>query len=260
MDRLDVDAISLPGMDARVVQRCGSTNSVLLAQPPAAQPVLLAAEEQTSGRGRRGRRWYSAPRSGVTFSFARKVARPPRELAALALVAGVATAQVLRSLGASAGLKWPNDLVAQGGKLGGILVETRAAGSACLAVIGVGINYRREEGLARRLQRSVTFLEDLVQPLPSRNTLIRKIAAQLHAGVEAFEARGLQAVRSEWLALHAHAGQRIRVRLADGRQLSGVARGLAEDGALQLSTRAGLRAVRSGRVVWARPALPPAVT
>ena len=152
-------------------------------------------------------------------------------------------------------------ILAPGAKLGGILVETRNAGKASLAVIGVGLNYRREEGLARRLQRRVAFLEDLIRPLPSRNALIREIAAQLHAGVAAFEARGLEAVRAEWLALHAHAGQRIRVRLADGRQLSGVARGLAEDGALQLSTRAGLRAVRSGRVVWARPAsLAPAGT
>lgn len=258
MERLDVAALSLSGIEARVVQRCGSTNSVLLAQPPGVHPVLLAAEEQTAGRGRRGRRWHSAARGGITFSFALKVARPPRELAALSLVAGVAAARVLRALGASASLKWPNDLVVEGAKLGGILVETRAAGKASLAVIGVGLNYRREEGLARRLQRRVAFLEDLVRPLPARNALIREIAAQLRAGVEAFEARGLEAVRAEWLALHAHAGQRIRVRLADGRQLSGVARGLAEDGALQLSTRAGLRAVRSGRVVWARPALAPA--
>src|SRR5438477_5930355 len=113
--------MDLPGIEVRMVERCGSTNELLLME--AKPDVLLAAQEQTAGRGRRGKRWYSAPGAGVTFSLSVRIAKPA---AGLSLVAGVGVARALRALGVSrAGLKWPNDLVVDGAKLGGILVETR---------------------------------------------------------------------------------------------------------------------------------------
>jgi BirA family biotin operon repressor/biotin-[acetyl-CoA-carboxylase] ligase len=241
-------------MEVRVVERCGSTNTELLARAHSA-PALLAAETQTDGRGRRGRRWESAPGAGITFSLARAVARPRRELAALSLVAGVAVAKALRALGVpQASLKWPNDLLADGRKLGGILVETKMQGRSVLAVIGIGINYRHDPALARRLRRPVASLEEAMSPLPPRHRIIRRIAETLLDRLQAFDERGLDATREEWLALHAHAGQRVRVRLADGRTLSGIAAGLDVDGGLQLRTRTGIRAVRSGQVLSARAA------
>jgi BirA family biotin operon repressor/biotin-[acetyl-CoA-carboxylase] ligase len=252
MDRLDAAVIVLPGVEVTVVERCSSTNDLALkASLPSA--VLIAAEEQTAGRGRRGRRWHSAPGAGVTFSLGRRIRRPVRELAALSLVAGVAAARALRALGVrSAALKWPNDLVVAGAKLGGILVETRGQGSHARAVIGVGINCRRTPGLEAKVRRRLAFLNDFVA-VP-RNLVIQKTAAALLEALELFEARGLEALRAEWEALDAHAGQRLRVRLADGRVMTGVADGLADDGALRLVTRNGVRAVHSGRVVWARAA------
>ena len=247
MDRLDAAAIVVPGVEVRVVERCTSTNDLLLKDP---NPVLLAAEEQTAGRGRRGRRWHSAAGAGITFSLGRRVRRPVRELAALSLVAGVAAARALRALGLHrAALKWPNDLMVDGAKLGGILVENRDSNHA---VIGIGINCRRTRGLDARLRRRIAFLQDFVA-VP-RNRVIQEIGRALLEALAAFEARGLDALRAEWQAMDAHAGQRLRVRLADGRVMSGVASGLADDGALRLMTRAGLRAVRSGRVVSAKAA------
>jgi len=96
-DRLDAAAIVLPGVEVRVVERCASTNDLAL-RGRFPSPVLIAAEEQTAGRGRRGRRWHSAPGAGITFSLGRRINRPARELAALSLVAGVATARALRAL------------------------------------------------------------------------------------------------------------------------------------------------------------------
>ena len=126
MERLQAALIDVPGVDVRIVERCTSTNSVLLSSPEE-RTVLLAAEDQTAGRGQRGRRWQSAPGADLTFSLARHIQRPGRELAALSLVAGVAAATALRALGvAAASLKWPNDLMVGEAKLGGILVETRA--------------------------------------------------------------------------------------------------------------------------------------
>jgi BirA family transcriptional regulator, biotin operon repressor / biotin---[acetyl-CoA-carboxylase] ligase len=244
MEKLDAAAIAFPGLEARVVDSCESTNSFLMreAAPPAA--LLLAAESQTGGRGRRGRRWHSAP-GGITFSVARPVARPVRELAALSLVAGVATARALRGLGAQVSLKWPNDLLAAGAKLGGILVETRGASHA---VIGIGINYRPDAGLRARVQRTVTSLQELVSPLPPRATFIRAIAQSLVAALDSFEHGGLDALRADWLALDAYAGTRLRVQLVNGRSVTGIAAGLAEDGALRLQTRGGLLSIRSGTV------------
>ena len=252
MDKLDGAAIVLPGVEVRVVERCTSTNDLLLKETHA---VLLAAEEQTAGRGRRGRRWHSAPGAGLTFSLGRRVRRPVSELAALSLVAGVAAVRALRALGVrQAALKWPNDLLVNGAKLGGILVEARTPGGrrseGSYAVIGVGINCRRTPGLSARLGRDVAFVNDFVQA--SRTVVLQAVATALVAALDAFEAGGLDALRPEWEAMDAHAGQRLRVRLAGGRVVTGIAGGLAEDGALRLVTRNGVRAVRSGRVVSAR--------
>lgn len=254
MDRLNAGAIRVPGVETRVVERCASTNAMLLTER-LAHPVLLAANVQSAGRGRRGQRWHSPPGHGVLFSLALTMRRPAGKLAGLSIVAGVAAVRALRALGAvEAALKWPNDLLVRGAKLGGILVETRALGPGSAAVIGVGINHLSADGLARRLGRGVAALEQLVHPLPARNAVIGTVARELLAALQAFDAEGFAPFRSDWDELHAFAGKRLRVRLADGRVLAGVAAGLAADGALQLRTRAGLRTVRDGRVMLARPA------
>ena len=231
-------------IELRKVERCGSTNAVLLSEGKPG--VLLVADEQTAGRGRRGKRWYSAPGTGVTFSLSVRIAKP---VAGLSLVAGVGAARALRALGVSrVALKWPNDLVVDGAKLGGILVETRGK----LAVIGIGINCRRDVALEAKLRRSLASLDQFIRV--DRDRIIHAVGASLLEALATFETQGLEPLRIEWEALHAHAGERLRVRLANGRVVTGLARGLDRDGGLQLETRAGLRAVQSGRVLSARPA------
>jgi BirA family biotin operon repressor/biotin-[acetyl-CoA-carboxylase] ligase len=239
--------MDLPGLEVRRIERCTSTNEVLLAE---GRPgVLLIAREQTAGRGRRGRRWHSAPGAGLTFSLSARLER----LAGLSLMAGIATARALRALGAAAvELKWPNDLVADGAKLGGILVQARSG----VAVIGIGINVRRDPALAQRVRRPVAFLQDLVSH--SGDHVIEKIAQNLLAAIPVFETRGLEPLLAEWHSMDAHAGARMRVRLADGRVLSGVSRGLSAEGALRLETRSGLRDIHSGTVLISRMRASPA--
>jgi BirA family biotin operon repressor/biotin-[acetyl-CoA-carboxylase] ligase len=251
MDRLDADAIRVPGAEVQVLERCTSTNSLLLARAPA-HAVLLAADEQSAGRGRRGRRWHSPAGAGVLFSLALPLGRPVRELAGLSIVAGLAAVRALRALGAAeVGLRWPNDLLVRGAKLGGILVETRAQSAGCLAVVGVGVNQRAVPGLGARLRRRVAALDSLLRPLPARNTVIGAIGRELLAALRAFDDAGFEAFRADWLSLDAYAGRRLRVRLQDGRTVAGTAAGVAPDGALQLRTPRGLRTVRNGRVVSA---------
>jgi BirA family biotin operon repressor/biotin-[acetyl-CoA-carboxylase] ligase len=156
------------------------------------------------------------------------------------------------------GLKWPNDLLATGryagAKLGGILIETRAAGGGIAAIIGVGINCRTVPGLEHRLRRRLAALEELVQPLPRRELLAARLAGELVRALRAFETGGLAVFSEEWESLHAFRGERLRVSTDRGRVVSGTAEGLAADGGLRLRTRSGVRTVHNGSVVIARPA------
>lgn len=254
MDRLNALAIRVPGAEVRVAGRCTSTNALLIGQR-LERAVLLAADVQTAGRGRRGRRWHSPAGKGVLFSLGLRLRRTPRELAGLSIVAGMAAVRALRGLGATqAALKWPNDLVARGAKLGGILVESRAQNAGSAVVVGIGVNHRKARALSARLRRPVAALEDLLDPLPDRNAVIGALGRELLVALAAFDAQGFAPFRDAWESLHAHAGERLRVRLADGQRVAGVPAGLAADGALQLRTRRGLRTVRNGTVRAGRPA------
>lgn len=250
-DALDADAL---GLEVRVVDTCASTNAALLAAEGAG-PTLLAAEVQSAGRGRRARRWHSPRGAGLTFSLSRRFEGGPARLAGVSIAVGVAVARALRALGVTGvGLKWPNDLVAGGAKLGGILLETRAEGSGTRVVAGIGINCRAVPELAARTRRRVTAIEALVAAPPGRNRLAACVVREVLGALQSFDASGLEAVRAEWDGLHAYAGQRLRLRLADGRRMTGIAEGLADDGGLRLRTRAGLQAVSGARVVATRPA------
>ena len=255
MDRLDRTRINVPGLEVRVVDRCTSTNALLLVEKTDL-PILLAAEEQTAGRGQRGCRWHSAPGAGATFSILRRMRCAPRELAGLSLAVGVAAARALQALGAAdVALKWPNDLLAGGrnggAKLGGILIETRIQGREIIAVVGIGINCRPVRALGKQLRRRLIALDDLLRPAPARNAVIATVAREVLTALESFEIAGLPAFADDWRALHAHEGRRLRVRLADGRTISGIAAGIAPSGALRLRTRGGTRDVSSGRILSA---------
>jgi BirA family transcriptional regulator, biotin operon repressor / biotin---[acetyl-CoA-carboxylase] ligase len=190
MDRLSKAAIHVPGLEVRVVERCGSTNTLLLGGP-SERPLLLAAETQTAGRGRRGRKWRSAPGAGATFSILRRMRCTPAALVGLPIAVGAAAARALRALGArGVRLKWPNDLMARRRKLGGILIETRsaAAGAAAetLVVVGIGINCRRQPQLRSRLGRGVAALEELLPRPVARNAVIGAVG------------RGVLAALADW--------------------------------------------------------------
>jgi BirA family biotin operon repressor/biotin-[acetyl-CoA-carboxylase] ligase len=187
MDRLDQARISVPGLEIKVLERCASTNAVLLARK-SDRPLLLAAEEQTAGRGRHGRRWRSARGKGATFSIVRRMRCSPRALAGLSVAVGVAAARALRALGArGVTLKWPNDLMARRRKLGGILIETRSSSAGTQVVVGIGINCRRQPSLQTRLGRGVAALEELLRRPASRNAVIGAVGRSVLATLADWE-------------------------------------------------------------------------
>jgi BirA family biotin operon repressor/biotin-[acetyl-CoA-carboxylase] ligase len=209
MDLLAAAKIRVPGVEVRVVERCSSTNALLrddvqerpegVQERPkgaAARPVLLAAELQTAGRGRHGRRWRSAPGAGATFSIRRHMACEQRGLTGLSVAVGFSTARALRGLGARGiTLKWPNDLMVNRRKLGGILIETRPlprsdAGTAppgSVVIVGIGINCRAQPRLGARLGRGVAALDEVLQRPVLRNAVIAAVAREVLGALAAWE-------------------------------------------------------------------------
>ena len=196
MDRLDASKIHVPGLAVRVVERCASTNALLLSET-SDRPVLLAAEAQTAGRGRRGRKWRSAPGAGATFSIRRQLRCEQRRLPGLSVAVGISAARALRRLGArGVVVKWPNDLMVSRRKLGGILIETRphprsgagpSAEDGSLVIVGIGINCRAQPRLGARLGRGVAALDEVLSRRVSRNAVIGAVAREVLGALDAWE-------------------------------------------------------------------------
>jgi BirA family biotin operon repressor/biotin-[acetyl-CoA-carboxylase] ligase len=215
----------------------------LAAAPPAQGCALFLAERQTAGQGRQGRSWLSAPAGGsLAMSLARRFRGPAAAMSGLSLVTGIAVAEALAIEGL--GLKWPNDLVAGGRKLGGILVNLRAAGEACDAVIGIGINIRLPEDIG--IDQPWTDLSRLGHAL-ARNRLVAGLLANLLPAYAQFEAEGMAPFLPRWRRLDALAGRSVRVHEGP-RVHEGVFAGITDSGALRLREAGGERVFASGEV------------
>ncbi|WP_312683670.1 bifunctional biotin--[acetyl-CoA-carboxylase] ligase/biotin operon repressor BirA [Stenotrophomonas chelatiphaga] len=236
--------------DLQVTWSTVSTNTELLrcSAPPRGSRVLLA-ERQTGGRGRRGRDWASPLAAHVYLSVLRGFAGGLAQLGGLSLVAGVAVAEALRGLGhAQVQLKWPNDLVVDGHKLGGLLVEGGGefAGPA-RAVIGIGLNVHMPPAFAERIDQPWTDLDQLAGEPVQRNAVATAVLAALLPALEQFEAEGLAPFLSRYAALDSLAGREVRVELGGAWQ-DGRALGLAEDGALRVEIEGREQPVHAGEV------------
>lgn len=229
-----------------------STNTQLMrrAGQGARSGLALAAEVQTAGRGRRGRVWHSGIGSTLTFSLLWQFAQGARELAGLSLAVGIALARALRAAGAGAAqLKWPNDVVLPAGKLAGILIEMQGdVLGPSSAVIGVGVNVRADARVRAAVDQPVADLETAAGSAVDRSMLFAGLLRELNAVIAVFADRGFAALRGEWQNLHAHQDRPVQLLLPDGRIEAGIARGVAEDGALLLETAAGITRHHSGEV------------
>jgi BirA family biotin operon repressor/biotin-[acetyl-CoA-carboxylase] ligase len=244
----------------QVVAETGSTNADLLAASAAGAPqgCVLAAEMQTAGKGRLGRSWASAAGATLTFSVLLRPAVPVACYGWLPLLAGVAVAAAAQEVaGVAARLKWPNDVVAAGGKLAGILVESR--GGALVAGIGINVSQRRRD-LPVPSATSLLLAREAGgagrEPVPAREAVLvavltglaRRYGAWVGAGGDA-DACGL---RAEYLRLSATAGREVRVLLPGDRELAGKAAGVDRLGRLVVATAGGVTEVSAGDVVHVR--------
>ena len=235
-----------------LLDECASTNTLLLERARGGAPSgsVLACELQSAGRGRRGNTWQSSLGGSLTFSLLWRFPQGAAGLAGLSLAVGVAVARALAVLDiGGVQLKWPNDLLHAGRKLGGILVELQgevAGGSA--VVIGIGLNLRLRAGLHDAIAQPVTDLASIARTAPPRNRLLAAVLAELAQMLAQFAAQGFAPLREEWIARHAHQGRPVTLSLGVGKSVAGRAAGVAEDGALLLETARGVERFVNGEL------------
>ncbi|MGA9332800.1 MAG: biotin--[acetyl-CoA-carboxylase] ligase [Rudaea sp.] len=222
--------------DLHVHWQIDSTNSELLRQASqgVAELSVCIAETQSAGRGRRGRAWQSQLGGNIYFSLLRRFARGMGALSGLSLVAGVALMQALGDCGVTGiGLKWPNDVLADGAKLAGILVELGGEFlGPCFAVIGIGVNLRLPD--APGIDQPCTDLARLcANKLPSRNRLIARLIARLIGALDRFDAEGFAGFRDEYAHFDALIGHTVSVCTGAG-EVFGIADGVDARGALRV--------------------------
>lgn len=217
--------------------------------------VVCIAEEQTAGRGRRGREWFSPWGRNFYGTFGWIFPEGIAALEGLSLAIGVAVIRALRRYGVTdAGLKWPNDLVAGEAKLGGILIEVQAeAGGPCQAIIGLGLNLSLPSGAANLLGREVTDVASLAGGRVERNLLGSLIIEEVLRLLSDYPKCRFASVRDEWMALDVLRDAPVVVSgLAEG--LEGIARGVDEQGALLVEAGEGVVRVQAGEVSLRRSA------
>jgi BirA family biotin operon repressor/biotin-[acetyl-CoA-carboxylase] ligase len=237
-------------------EEVGSTNDRAkeLAEDGADHGEVVIAEAQSAGRGRRGRAWVSPPRKNLYFSAVLRPDLPPARAPELTLVASLALCDALRHAGVDAGIKWPNDLLASGRKIGGILTELAAeADRVHWVVVGAGVNVNaRPEDFPEDLRGEATsVLIERGEPAP-RALFAAACLTGLEGWLDRHAEEGFGPVRDAWRARNLTLGREVTVR-ADGREIAGTAEDIDESGALLVRGPAGLERITAGDVTLLRP-------
>jgi BirA family transcriptional regulator, biotin operon repressor / biotin---[acetyl-CoA-carboxylase] ligase len=228
-----------------------STNDLAkeLAVQGAPEGTLVVAETQTGGRGRLGREWDSPPGVGLYVSLVLRPLLPPMELPQITLTTAVAVVRAVRRVaGLAPGIKWPNDLLVNGKKLGGILTEMETESDRIRhVVVGLGLNVNNP-GFPPDLADTATSLTLTAGRAFSRVHLLRAWLEEFEALYERFLNQGFSEILEEWKGYTVTLGKAVTVRQGP-REISGQALDVAPDGALLLKTASGeMVRVTSGEI------------
>lgn len=228
-----------------------STNSYLLetAIEGVAGAVVCLAEQQTSGRGRRGRTWVSPFGGNLYLSLLWQFAGGAAQLAGLSLAMAIAVTRALRDIGLdTVAVKWPNDILVSDRKLAGILLElTGEASGPCAVVVGVGINVQASIAEMETIDQPWIDLESGLGRRVSRNELAGNLINQLLAAIREFEQDGLTPFLHEWQTHDRYFGQEVDLHLPEG-NIRGMVRGIDNTGALLLAQGGEVRRFHSGEI------------
>lgn len=239
----------LTGLD--ILTQTSSTNDVAMARVASgcASGYVCLAEQQTAGRGRRGRAWVSPFAANLYLSCVWEFYHGAAALEGLSLAVGVAVARSLRLLGVNeVALKWPNDVLVAGAKIAGVLLEmTGDPSGRCQVVVGVGVNHVMPAAAAMNIDQRWTCLEKHHQGI-SRNLLAATVMSDVLVALETFQLSGFCAFREEWAALDAYCGKPVVVRTGRD-EILGIADGVDETGGLRLIDPEGeIQVMKGGEV------------
>lgn len=232
-----------------ILNEIDSTNLYLLRKANAGAPGGYAclAEQQHAGRGRRGKHWLSPFGGNIYMSLLWRFPEHPPALSGLSLAIGISVANSIEALGVTGiGVKWPNDILWQGRKLAGILLDTAGeAAGPYYAVAGIGINVVMPAGAS--ISQPWVDLREAVGHRIARNALAGKVLQHLLLTLQQFQQHGLAPFLPEWDRLDLLKDKDVTVQLAD-RTISGRAQGVNQQGALLVAHGGEPRAYHSGEV------------
>lgn len=260
MQLLDWQAIS-PGLRVRalnylrnhqVLEQVDSTNTRVLeaCSNVLELPVICLAEQQLAGRGRNGRKWQSPYGKNIYMSLASVMQCPVAKLTGLSIAIGVELARMLRNYGVKVALKWPNDVLVDGYKLAGILVETRVKSKSQVCVVmGLGLNYRMDDSDIEAIDQPCTDLRRVIKDahMPDRNLIAAEmINALVNVCVE-FPETGLNSWLDDWNEFDVCNQRKLEV--IDGEyKYTGTGAGITEKGALRISVDGEIRLIHSSEI------------
>lgn len=212
--------------------------------------AVCLAESQPQGRGRRGRAWIATPYSNLMLSMGWRFASGPSLAAGLSLAAGVALVRALEEYGVTGvGLKWPNDVLWEGRKLAGLLVDVQGeAAGPSLIVLGAGVNAHIGGRDAARIDQPWVDLRAIRGETIDRNRLAALVIRHFTRMFETFAEKGFAAFHAEWQRHHLYHGRRVRL-VSGGREGAGLVEGVDGNGALLIrDARGRTQAYHSGEI------------
>lgn len=254
------------------VERVDSTNTQLVSgarqiEPVQQRPTLLGAHHQTQGKGRGGRHWKDLDKTTLMFSCAFDVSMPAAQLPMLAPICGIVVCEQLRQLVGSPhqhrlSMKWPNDILFDGAKLSGLLVEAvrptadRLSAHHHVIVVGMGLNLSHAKALSESLQRPVADWTSVLSTLKDRelkaaehvSSMVALIANAWYQAVLQYQVEGFEPFMVRHAAVDALVGQTVDVLNGSELMYSGLALGVDENACLQVMAEDGLKQVIYGDV------------
>jgi len=245
-----------PNFANELWQTIDSTNNraMALAKQGAPHGVIVMSRQQTAGRGRLGRTWISPPDAGIYLSFLLRPAKFKPQIPLVTLATGFACAKAINKiLGIKIGIKWINDLVLSGRKLGGILGELylppapeQAAAEALIVGIGINID-QASAGAPIEVSSQMAWLTEVVQGSLDRNALVAEIAFELEGVIELLSAGRSEEILNGWRNYAVTLGELV-VATVGNETVSGIAVDVSDCGGLILQTTAGQRTLHAGEV------------
>jgi len=246
----------------QILQEIDSTNSEALRQIQAGNTEnrLVIAGAQTAGKGRRGRAWLSPKNSGIYLSLSRRFSQDANALQSLSLVTAISVVQALQDLGATQlQLKWPNDVLHEGRKLAGILLELQHRAASRYVVFGVGVNRELSAETVSHIDRPATDLNSILGDSPAAVAVIAALLNRICANLMEYESSGFAVFQDRWNLLDCYRMCDIVLHNGESRMI-GKSLGVDASGALLLENAQGVQVIAGGEVFPSLRPLPDEIT